>query len=553
MGAEKFIEREVLPSNFWTEKMEEGYSNENELLAKIEVIAERFCNLLEIPTGAFSGVATYFEDGKEKRISPKLDKLMAEMVTNQRFIVKDINEVGPVSTKDPREKYEGEIDAVLDQLRKDFKEYKEKVEQINTDLEHEELSSGMRERANQLLRDALEVYSILEGELELKKRGFENIGVGEDISLANNKIANKNIEIKYLSGGHIVILRGYVHHRTFQEEFGGSGKNFGLAQIYKNGKYIAIEGLVTLRYGISLGNHWIKRDNNGYGDLMRALVEQGCAGNFLELDSRYWNLDGNATFNTIDLDNRQAQVLFNFVKRINPKLAGDNGRIKTVEEFKKYFHTQRDFYGEDNLYLREAEHNIDFIRDGTYYHQTASIDAEGKTKSYPTGFELGQFAFTDALSVIKMLILGRAMHKGEIEPGILVDFQGAKHLSYKSYFFDNPQYAMTVVLTNIWEILASHPNIRNREHILEQLGNLNENTWKWVLDFIVKVPLTSVALSKRWKKNTDPSPILRQQRLISDPKPYSPFTNFSTQQRATHDDIIRQLTKLTSGDSNNIS
>ena len=127
------------------------------------------------------------------------------------------------------------------------------------------------------------------------------------------------------------------------------------------------------------------------------------------------------------------------------------------------------------------------------YHNRASVNKDLTTSSVPTGLEMGQVAFSDALSVIKILIMNKAMQKRELRSGLIVDFQGIGHLSYKSFFFDNPVFAMEVVLTNVHEILASHPDIENREDILNKLENMDKDTWRWVFDFIGKIPLAEVA------------------------------------------------------------
>ena len=556
-------EREAVGSYFWVNEMHKH--EESERFSEIEIIARELCGLLSIPTGAFCGMATafYYDDEGEKReeiILLELDKLMAKIFTNQRYIVKKINEIGPISTKDPREKYEGKIDAVIEQLKKDFEEYKTKVEKIKSELESKEMNPEIKERTFKLLDDALQVYTILEGELELKRRGFENDEKGLCNADDSRKfLPNTTLEIKYLPGGNIVILRGYQHIQEWQKRF-GEGAKPNLASIYKNVEYVAIEGAADMHYGNSLKVFWSKESIGSFDRLMKALVKNGFAGQFIELDPRYngalvqlsfgsgaTEIQSPLSFEDDELPHYYAQDLFNFVRKINPQLAGPDGRIKTIDEFIKYFHAQRTFLGGDksDLVERATKEGLEFTQNGTIYHNNASIDSRGKTTSYPTGFELGELAFSDALSVIKILILGEAMHKGDINPGILVDFQGTAHTSYKSYFFDNPQYAMKVVLTNLWEVLASYPDIHFKEVILKKLNNLDKDTWKWALDFITKIPFTTVAPPGIWKRSVNPSPRLKRQRPMSDPKWYSPLKNLTAEQQAKLDSIIDRLTELT--------
>jgi hypothetical protein len=130
-------ERKQIFSNFWTENIEREPNN-----FITEIATRMMRNVFKMPEGAFSGLATYIDESrKEKRISPKLDELMAEMFTNYRRVIKEYNKIGPISTINPQEKYEGEIDAVIEKTQQDFEKYKEEVDAIKEKLRNREISS----------------------------------------------------------------------------------------------------------------------------------------------------------------------------------------------------------------------------------------------------------------------------------------------------------------------------------------------------------------------------------------------------------------------------
>jgi len=179
------------------------------------------------------------------------------------------------------------------------------------------------------------------------------------------------------------------------------------------------------------------------------------------------------------------------------------------------------------------------IHDGTYYHNKASVNNDLTTSSMPTGYELGQMAFSDALSVIKILIMNEAINNGDIAPGILVDIQGASHLSSKSFFFDNPAYAMEVVLANVHEILASHWEVKNTDDILEKLANMDRKTWQWVFNFIGTISPTTVAKPTLVRRSVEKGFFQRQ---MVNQSPYRATEHFSEEQKAKMEKALAILT-----------
>jgi len=513
---------------------------ENPLTEAGGLLVEAF----DIPSGAFSGIATYRDaEGNEHRIAPEVDKAMAEHFTNVRYIVKELNGIGPITTKDPRERYTiemGKIDAVIEQSTKDLDAFRETVEHARETIETQNLPPEATQRADRLFAEVLQIYEILRDELALKKRGFELLGSGEMTPLLENKLQmNAPLEVRYLPGGNVVILRGYAHNPTWQKNF-GDDRNYdtGLATIYSDVDYIAIEGFFDFPYGTSLSYRWSRSNKKNYDRLMKELVKNGFDGTFVELDARYCGRSLEKTFDQKDLTREEAKKLFAFQKKHNPDLTD---KIGTVDRFMAFYHKQRSAGFPDSWIEREEMDGHAFINNGTYYGNSASVNNDLTTSSMPTGFELGQIAFSDALSVIKILIMNEAINNGDIAPGILVDVQGAAHLSCKSFFFENPAYAMEVVLANVHEILASHPEIENTDDILEKLAHMDKKTWKWVFDFIGTIPFANVAEPTETQKSVECG---EQQRPMINQTPHKATEHFSKKQQAKMEKALAVLTRV---------
>ena len=508
-----------------------------------------------IPRGAFSALATIESGGKiEGYLSHKLDKILAEQFTNYRYIVKEINDTLSITTKDPREKYEGNIDAIIEQTKADLESFKQTVDEVKEKLEQrveiEKISQQGQDRAKQLLSDYAQVYVELLKELELKKRGLKLHGdsevSGRDVVTSGDMVkANVQLEIKPLPGGGMVMMRGYNHDEDWQENFGDNRKqDFGLNDIYYSDiRYIAIEGSPIKPFGMSIGLRWKDNKYKKYDELMRQLVKAGFSGEFLELDGRY--LVENS-LDRKDLTKNEAEILFNYLKKINPKQAES---INSWQQYRELFHHQRTqgklegfVYTGPSLIKNMQKEGSVIIKDGTLSSNNPTLNEDLTYSSSLTGFELGQLAFSDALSVIKIFLINKAMLDGNLEQGLLVDFQGAAHLHYKSLFFDNPQYAMEVVLTNVHEILPSLPGIESTEDVLKKLQNMDEKTWMQIFEFIGKIPLTKVEESTDERDSTE---VGEKQREMSKPRYYSVIENLGKEDQKKLNDVIKELVLVT--------
>ena len=572
---DKLKERQRLISPFWIDNIER---DSNSLLSK--TAKELLEDVFNIPIGAFSAVATYNEDGQEKRIfiSPihciqnegreikvTMDGVIAEQFTNYRHVVKRLNNIGPITNKDPREKYDGDIDVLIEKTRNDLKRFKVAVSKEWQELEKRKQSGEISElgykKATRLLEDAQEIYKILIKELELKKRGFEFLGEGE---ITGEEVgaffleANIQLEIKYLPGGGFVILRGYVHDGIWQENFGDDRfQDFGLANIYANTQYVAIEGCVEKQLGCSLPLFWKCDYFEHYGRLMIELVNSGFNGLFLELDSRYQGENYELSFYTYEgetyipplfssimkkrvMTNEQMCKLFDYISRYNTSFAE---RVANQDTFMRLFTMQR-ITGKNSFADREEQHGLSIVKDGTLYINTASVGNNMSTSSVPTGFEFGQMAFVDALSVIKILIMNEAVQAGDLEPGIIVDFQGAHHSHYKSFFFDNPGHAMEIVLTNLHELLAHHPDVKDINDVLDKLSKLDKDTWLWAFDFISKIPFAKIGEPTFFKRTVEKGFFQRPIKMLS---PYIATEHLSDDKKKKLTQISGRLSNVKNG------
>lgn len=505
-----------------------------------------------IPSGAFSGIMTYRDEGGQLRVwdhrspveitnengEPKIIEasigaVMAEMFSNQRYVVKYINDVGPITTKDPREKCEGQIDAVIAQTKKDLEKYRQI---IDVHLNEARRRINVPQEVRRKLQDTLSVYDILIKELELKKRGYELSRAYP----ADPRKHNLQLEIKYLSGGNILILRGYIHDKDWQRNFGGNvGKASGLAQIYSSVRHIVVEGFVNNELGQSLSERW-KLNDGDYDTLMRELARSGFLGDFMEIDSRFVGRMKEKYFDSLPSIEQNFTKLFNFMCASDPEMFGQID----IEKFREYFEVQK-LFGPSSITSREQPLGLDTFEGGTYHNNFPSVDKNLDTRTYPTGFEMGQMAFVDALSVIKLLLLNGEMEAGRVDGGIVVDIQGAKHISLKSFFLDNPAYAMRVVLRNVHEILTSHPDVTSIDDVLNKLSHMDEDTWRWVFDFIGEIPVARVDKPELLRRRVDRRPRFLQRKIHKQPS-INPVKQMNNTQKKALDEVIHSLLRRTS-------
>ncbi len=410
---------------------------------------------------------------------------MAKYFTNPRVILDQVN-AGAITSKDPRE-FEINNQTAQERLE-EFREELEKTKRNNQVPDY-------------LYRQGKELYQIIKGEFKLKEKArkwFEELTDKEKIEfqgiIADRTKYKTNIqlEVKYLPGGNLAIMKGFFHYPSnWINNFSELGK------IYKNARWVAIEGYVNNPIGESLQEHWQSFLVKDYNILMRQLVKNGFRGEFIELDSR--------NVSKIDLDilnvlfpftSKKIHLsLYKYLKKINPELIK---KIGNQNDLQKLLNLQT----MSSLKFREEiEEKLENITTGTYQHSRASVRGQNgkfETTTLPEGLEIGPIVFTDALSVIKIFLMNKMMNEGKIDRGLLVDFQGGGHLYYKSFFFEHPEYAFEVVLRTLAEVMAGEIKIdnqdfdANKQAMVELLNNLLEKVWRKFIESIGTIPKTKV-------------------------------------------------------------
>ena len=165
---------------------------------------------------------------------------------------------------------------------------------------------------------------------------------------------------------------------------------------------------------------------------MREAVDGGFDGYFSEVDARdksKINMD-NGGFILPKIKDTFFRKYFEYLKKENPSLINS---IKSPTELKKVF--------EEHRLNNSSEEQL--IQDKTRF-----------IKFEPTSVMMGQKLFTDALAAIKLLLIGKLMSDGHIKKGPIIDYEGSAHVNSKTFFLNNPQYALEIVLRTMSELMA---------------------------------------------------------------------------------------------------
>ncbi len=431
---EEFITKENnwtkdVENDFWLSVIENVSRQIGEEITPQDVRAHLITKLFNIPQGWTSGLSTQQEikiDGtvEQKRMYPKLDQLIATHFTNKTVAVAKTSDGEPVISTDFRDfKDIGNI----------LKSFKKEVAQLDVGKEF-----GMK------------IYTILRKEYEHLQNIYEENKNIKRIDIKRES-RDRSIEFAYLPGGNPVFLRGYIHSKEWQSVHGEH-----LADTYKDVDYIAIEsGGVPI--GERLQDQWSNKWENKQGDysrLMKDLVNNGFDGIFFDIDARnntkiqfdsYFDSENN--LQQIQLPDIFYEHYFLYLQRENPRFTK---KIKSSSKLKQIMLTQTTA----TPHILSANQRM--MNDAKLYDASLSISNNLTVATLPTGNELGQMAFADAMSALKLHILAQNMNDGHIKKGIIVDFEGAEHLPMKSFYLKYPQYAAEIVLRTIHELMASY-------------------------------------------------------------------------------------------------
>jgi len=127
---------------------------------------------------------------------------------------------------------------------------------------------------------------------------------------------------------------------------------------------------------------------------------------------------------------------------------------------------------------------------GKRYYGYPYFEKSGKVSFEPTFLELGQHLFTDALAALKLHLMAKLMADGHLPKGPIIDYEGAGHLSSKSFFLRYPWYAAQVVLRTINELMAG--KVKEKDNISEIYRVFENPDWAEVVKEIVRLPLKQV-------------------------------------------------------------
>lgn len=461
--------------DFWLTIIEDISRQTDEELTPQDIRAHFITKLFGIPQGWTSGLSTEQENKsdeniEQKRLHPKLDQLIATYFTNKTVAVTELEGQTVISTdfRDFRD-----IDNTLEVFR-------EEVEKMDSGRE-----LGMK------------IYSILKKEYDYLQDIYEknkNIPESEITSIMRDEA----VEFDYLPGGVPVFLRGYCHTKEWQSEHGKR-----LANTYKDADYIAIEGFNNKSFGNSLELHWstVSAQEGDYDQLMKDLVREGFEGIFLEVDARdgtkvlldsYFDKKGH--LHQVSLPDIFYEHYFLYLKRENARFAK---KIGTAQKLKQFMLAQTT--ATPNIPNAAAKG----ISMGKIYDESFSVTSDLENSTLPTGNELGQRAFTDAMSALKLHILAQNMNEGNIKKGIVVDFEGSNHLSMKSFYLKYPQYAAEIVLRTVHELMAGYMGDdlsvsemqqgKNKPQNLQRTQEmLNEPPWFDIIQEIKRIPMAYV-------------------------------------------------------------
>ncbi len=454
-----------LEDAFWLSIIEHVSRKDGQDLTPQDVRAHLITKLFNIPQGWTSGIATeevVQPDGtvEQKRTAPELDKLVATHFTNRTVTVGEIDDGQPIISTDFRD---------FPDIEQTLASFKEQVSQLPS------------ERGGEL---GVEIYSILEKEYA----HLTNIDNPDDADVQRDC----PIEFAYLPGGVPLFLRGYRHAMKWQETHGTH-----LAETYKNATYVAIESGGESPIGEGLEFYWSNPlgAHGHYDALMKELVDQGFSGMFMDVDARdeikvcfepYFCKEGGVQTQLPDIYYKH---YYRYLQKENPRLTK---KIKTVKNFKKALLNQSRVMPTNAVTSAQK-----------WYGISQNINDNLTFSSLPTGNELGQRVFSDAMAALKLHILAQKMNEGIIKKGVIVDFDGAAHISMKNFYLKYPQYAAEVVLRTINEVLAgdvgedmSFEDFVNAESTSDILNKaieiLNKPEWRDVVAQISRIPMAYV-------------------------------------------------------------
>jgi hypothetical protein len=461
---------EALLEKHWFKIAEKLYEESGEVPDPARIRAEAIVEVLGIPSGEWSALEV---DKEGSRVDPEKDKIIAEYLTNKSGVIIDKNK-GVVSS--------------------DFRDI---------------YPDGLPQELKDILDS--DTLAIMEVEYEQVKQAKKD--------LKNDCLVN----YFRLPGGIDLFLRAYIHNGKWQKNYGEF-----LKEANKHAKIICIEGFVDLPFASSLDLLWSEWERD-YGVLMREAVSAGFDGLFTEVDAR--------DNSRVEMDNVRFEFFpqlpatfldkyFDFLQKEHPTLTKIIGSPKNLKE---YLIAQS---ATKKSGVRSEGEKI--YSQGKLYINHLHLSKEYETSLEPTFLELGQYFFTDALAAIKLHLIAKLMSDGYLKKGPIIDYEGARHLSSKSFFLRYPQYAMEVVLRTINELMVG--SVNNLSEIYKVFENPN---WSEIVKEISRLTFKGV------EDDASKSSIVgsKQRKLIEKPIDFLETYNINSRKVVPTDEEIKEIRK----------
>lgn len=426
--------------DYWFKIAKRLYQEFSRVPEPIEIRANAIINAFNLPSASYSAIEI---NKQNNRANPEKDRIIAKYLTNNPGIkIKK----GIISL-DPRDIY----------------------------------PNGLPRELKEVLDPA--TRQIFEIEYEHIKSIKEKFG-----DTKNEYETDRPIHYFRLPGGIDLILRGYTHTKEWQEIHGKF-----LKEINRRARIICIEGFSDIPYGESIPYYFgqlSEKEKGFYDVLIKDAIKAGFNGFFTEIDAR--------NTSKIKMDHIDAQFFpplpteffekyYDYLITQQPSLIK---YIKSPQELEKILKSLSTSY--EGILARKKI--IQIFQNGKCYTSPSYITKKGEVSFEPTFLELGQLLFSDALAAIKLHLIAKLMTNGYIKKGPIIDYEGAGHLSSKTFFLKYPQYAMIIVLRTINELMAG--KVENLPQIYEVFKNPD---WTEVVKEIVKLIFYQQTLTGLYK------------------------------------------------------
>jgi len=414
--------------NYWFELGERLYRESGGIIPDpLQIRAQVLIEALGLPSGPYSAIE--IDPKTKRRANPEKDRIIAEYLTNHPGV----------------EVEEGVISL-------DFRDI---------------YPNGLPQELKEVLDpDTIAIMEIEYNHLKNARIKFEK---------TNDKF-DADVPVHYfrLPGGIDLFMRGYVHVPQWQKKHGEY-----LREANRHAKIIAIEGYRQVPFGKSLYWLWICEweweyaQRVGYEVLIKEAVIAGFNGFFTEIDARDISKIDFESIYIKELSDNFFKAYFEFLEREHPSLANAVGSSKNLKEI---------LIKQSSTLGGIEQRRKTVFKYGKRYFPYPYLTKKGETSFEPTFFEFGQHLFSDALAAIKLLLIAKLMSDGHLPKGPIIDYQGAGHLSSKSFFLKYPQYAMEVVLRTINELMAG--KVENLPQIYEVFRKPN---WAEIIKEITRL------------------------------------------------------------------